>query len=71
MDINKRAGMEPTQPKGYMRQHELLQIVPFSAATLWRKSRNGTFPPPIKLSDTVTCWSRAAIEAWLAAKEAA
>jgi prophage regulatory protein len=71
MDIKKRAArIEQAHPKGYMRQHELLKLVPFSAATLWRKSRNGTFPPAIKLSDRVTCWKREAVEAWLAAKEA-
>ena len=28
--------------------------LPFSAPTLWRKVREGTFPKPIKLSDRVT-----------------
>lgn len=54
----------------YLRLPELRRLVPLSPATIWRKSRNGTFPPAIKLSDKVTCWSREAVEAWLAAKEA-
>ena len=29
-------------------------LLPFSAPTLWRKVREGTFPAPIKVSDRVT-----------------
>jgi predicted DNA-binding transcriptional regulator AlpA len=39
---------------GYMRQSEILQILPFSAATLWRKVKIGEFPKPVKLSKRIT-----------------
>ena len=55
-------------PEGYMRQADLLTIVPFSAATLWRKVKAGTFPAPIRLSAGVTAWRRADVEAWLQAR---
>lgn len=55
----------------YLRLPELRQMVPLSPATIWRKTRNGSFPPAIKLSERVTAWNREAVEAWLAAKEAA
>lgn len=42
--------------------------LPFSAPTLWRKVRAGTFPKPIKLSERVTAWNVGAIRAWLAAQ---
>ena len=41
---------------------------PFSPATIWRKSANGTFPKPVKLSDGVTAWRASEIEAWLKAR---
>ncbi len=60
-----------TQPTyRYIRQKELMQILPFSAATLWRKVQNGTFVKPVKLSDRITAWNRAEVDAWLQAKEA-
>jgi prophage regulatory protein len=59
----------PQRP--YIRVHEILAIVPFSAATIWRKSANGTFPKPIKLSERVTAWSRKDVESWLTEKETA
>ena len=42
---------------GYVRQKQLLAVVPFSAATLWRKVKSGQFPPPVKLSEGITGWS--------------
>lgn len=60
----------PQQPAyGYMRQKELMKLVPFSPATLWRMVKAGTFIKPVKLSDRITAWNRAEIQAWLRAKE--
>jgi prophage regulatory protein len=39
--------------------------VPFSAPTLWRKVKAGTFPKPVKLSAGVTAWRVSDIRAWL------
>lgn len=55
----------------YVRLPELRRMVPLSPATIWRKTRNGSFPPAIKLSERVTAWNREAVEAWLAEREAA
>jgi predicted DNA-binding transcriptional regulator AlpA len=50
----------------YIRQAQLIpHILPFSAATLWRKVKLGTFPQPIRLSERITCWSVASIREWL------
>ena len=40
-------------------------LLPFSAATLWRKVKAGQFPRPIKLSDRVTAWRASDVAAWL------
>lgn len=50
---------------GYMRQKELLTLIPFSPATLWRKVKAGTFVKPVKLSARITAWSRADVQDWL------
>lgn len=39
--------------------------LPFSAATLWRKVRDGSFPKPVRLSERVTAWNVGAVRAWL------
>lgn len=39
--------------------------LPFSAPTLWRKVKAGTFPKPIKLSERVTCWKVSEVRAWM------
>jgi predicted DNA-binding transcriptional regulator AlpA len=52
-------------PEGYVRQAELLTLVPISAATLWRMVGAGTFPKTIKFSAGVTAWKREEVAAWL------
>jgi predicted DNA-binding transcriptional regulator AlpA len=51
---------------GYVRQSRLIpSIIPFSAATLWRKVKTGEFPKPVKLSERVTAWDVRDVRAWL------
>ena len=45
--------------------------LPFSAPTLWRKVREGTFPKPVKLSDRVTAWNVGTVRAWMTAQATA
>ncbi|WP_457443978.1 helix-turn-helix transcriptional regulator [Roseateles sp. P5_E4] len=40
-------------------------MLPFSANTIWRKVRNGTFPKPMKLGPNVTAWLFADVQAWV------
>lgn len=44
-----------------------LQLVPFSATTLWRKCRQGEFPQPIKVSAGITAWRVGDIRSYLKA----
>ena len=54
---------------GYVRQSQLIPtIVPFSAATLWRKVKAGGFPQPVKLSERVTAWRVEDVRAWMHAR---
>jgi len=43
--------------------------LPFSAPTLWRKVKDGTFPPPVKLSIRVTGWNVGVVRKWLKSLE--
>ncbi|WP_114469942.1 helix-turn-helix transcriptional regulator [Pseudorhodoferax soli] len=51
---------------GYVRQAKLLQLVPFSKSTLWRRVTDRTFPPPVKLSPGVTAWRIEDVRRWMA-----
>ncbi len=42
--------------------------LPFSAPTLWRKVKAGTFPKPTKLSERVTAWNVGKVRAWMTAQ---
>ena len=39
--------------------------LPFSAPTLWRKVKAGTFPNPHRLSERVTAWKVGDVRAWI------
>jgi len=39
--------------------------LPFSAPTLWRKVKAGTFPKPHKLSERVSAWNVGQVRAWM------
>lgn len=53
---------------GFIRQSVLLPYLGFSASTLWRKVKQGTFPAPVKLSVRVTAWSAESVSAWVMSK---
>jgi predicted DNA-binding transcriptional regulator AlpA len=81
LEINMTA-IKPTSfdnlpDSAYIREAQLVQSpkrpesrapLPFSAPTLWRKVRAGTFPAPLKLSERVTAWRVGSIREWLAAQ---
>ena len=54
---------------GYMRQKELMTLVPFSPATLWRKVKDGSFVKPTKLSTRIIAWNRTQVHEWLKQQE--
>lgn len=57
---------KPLPETGYIRQAQLIpHIIPFSAATLWRKVKDGSFPEPVKLSARVTAWRVEDIQSWM------
>jgi predicted DNA-binding transcriptional regulator AlpA len=50
----------------FVRERTLLeQVLPFSKQTLWRRIKDGTFPPPKKFG-AVTAWQVGLVRAYLA-----
>lgn len=50
---------------GFLRQPQVLALVPISKSTLWRRIQARTFPAPIKLSAGVTVWRAEDIREWI------
>lgn len=45
-------------------------LLPFSAATFWRRVRNDpAFPQPVNLGGRITAWRAGDFRAWMAAQE--
>jgi prophage regulatory protein len=71
--VNQSVSTKDTVPfshlpdEGFIRQKELLQLglIPWSAASLWRKCRSNSFPQPIKISPGITAWRIRDVREWL------
>jgi predicted DNA-binding transcriptional regulator AlpA len=56
---------QPLPQEGYIRLSRVLEIIPLSRSTLYRKMDAGNFPKPIKLSERINAWNVVDIRAWL------
>lgn len=71
-----RRNFDALPDSGYIRLGQLVQSprcaeapLPFSANTLWRMVKDGTFPSPIKFGPKTTAWKVAEVRGWIAARE--
>ena len=51
-----------------LRTPQVLELIPISRATLWRRVQSGQFPPPLRLggpNSRAVGWRRTDIEEWL------
>lgn len=51
-----------------LRMRQVLETTGISRTHLYRLIQAGKFPKPIKLSERVSAWDEAAVDAWLAEK---
>lgn len=52
---------------GFIRLTQLVKLIPFSRATVWRKVKAGDFPQPVKLSANITAWKAEDVRGWIQA----
>lgn len=53
----------------FIRERQILTMLPFSKSTLWRKVKDGSFPRPIKLSERVTAWKVEEVHEWMVSQD--
>ena len=54
----------------FIKQPQVLELVPISASSLWRWARDGMVPRPIKLSEHCSVWRVQDVRDWMAAQTA-
>lgn len=52
-------------PLGFSRAKDLLPILPFGRASLWKFSKSGQFPAPVRITNGITAWRNADVISWL------
>ena len=74
------ANFDNLPDSAFIRESQLVQSpkrpgstapLPFSAPTLWRKVKAGTFPKPHRLSERVTAWKVGDVREWISTQTAA
>jgi predicted DNA-binding transcriptional regulator AlpA len=65
---NSGVSFDDMPDSGFMRQPQVLEVVPFSSATMWRKIKKNEFVTPIRLSERVTAFRVGDVRAWLKAQ---
>ena len=66
MPRHRRAASLPAG--GFLREPEVLLLVPLSRSTLWRRVKLGEFPKPLRLGGSrsrAVAWRRADVDEWL------
>lgn len=53
-----------------IRERQLMPLLPFSHATMWRRVKEGTFPKPVKIGRTITAWEWGNVRQWLSVQAA-
>lgn len=48
-----------------LRLSQVLNLVPFSGPTVWRRVKSGDFPQPIRLEGRITAWKWGDVRNWL------
>jgi len=75
-----QSGFDQLPDSAFIRESQLVQSpkrpgngapLPFSAPTLWRKVKEGSFPKPHKLGTKITAWKVSQVREWMTAQAAA
>jgi prophage regulatory protein len=64
---NSISNFDSLPDDAFIRLKELLElnVIPFSATTIWRKIKARTFPQPEKVSSNIVAWRCRSIREWL------
>lgn len=65
MQSNQSNQFDNLSDSAFIRIRELPAIVGFSVPTIWRKTKEGCFPKPVKVSSNITAWKVGSVRAWL------
>jgi prophage regulatory protein len=52
-----------------IRLKELKKIVSYSATSIWRRCKDGTFPLPVRIGPAAVAWKMSEIEAWMSSRQ--
>ena len=55
----------PIPSCGFLRQHQIMELIPISRSAGWEGCRTGRYPKPVKLGPRTTVWRAEDIRAFI------
>lgn len=71
MSIKDTKQVNDLNPIGMMRAKQVLELVPFGRASLWKFAKSGQFPAPVKVTGGISAWKNKEVIDWLESQSAA
>ena len=65
-DMEKNGSMGTDR---FIRRKALVEMVGYSASSIWRRCRDGSFPQPIRLGPSAVAWRLSDVEAWMNSRQ--
>jgi prophage regulatory protein len=60
---------DQTTPTKLLRKPAVLERVPMSDTTLWRRVKDGGFPAPVKISTNAIAWRESDVDHWIESRK--
>lgn len=52
-----------------IRRKELIKMIGYSGSSIWRRCKDGSFPPPIRIGPAAVAWRLSDIEACMNSRQ--
>ncbi|WP_423739502.1 helix-turn-helix transcriptional regulator [Desulfuromonas soudanensis] len=52
-----------------VRRKELIEIVGYSASSIWRRIKDGSFPNSVRLGPSAVAWRLSEVEEWMRSRQ--
>lgn len=53
----------------FIRRKEVIEMVGYSASSIWRRCKEGSFPRPVRLGPSAVAWRLSELEEWMRSRQ--
>lgn len=53
----------------FIRRKALVEMIGYSASSIWRRCKDGSFPLPVRLGPSAVAWRLSEIQDWMSSRQ--